>query len=140
MNKGVALHSLGRLSEAVACYDEAIAIRRDLVHAQNRVELANDLANALMNKGVALDSQGRLAEAVACYDEAIAIRRDLVHAQNRVDLGQRPRLRPRRASGVALRAKPGPAGRGGKACYDQAIAILEPTLVHARGRAELANH
>ena len=87
MNKGVALHSLGRLSEAVACYDEAIAIRRDLVHAQNRVELANDLAKALMDKGVAARGRlGRLSEAVACYDEAIAILDDLVHAKNRVEL------------------------------------------------------
>jgi tetratricopeptide (TPR) repeat protein len=84
MNKGVALDSLGRLPEAIACYDEAIATYKRLV-AEGRDELANDLAAALMNKGVALDSLGRLPEAIACYDEAIKIRRQLV-AEGRDEL------------------------------------------------------
>ena len=86
MNKGVALDSLGRLNEAVAEYDKAIAIREDLVFEQKRDELANDLAMAYMNKGVALDSLGRLNEAVAEYDKAIAILEDLVNEQKRDEL------------------------------------------------------
>jgi tetratricopeptide (TPR) repeat protein len=58
MNKGVALWNLGRLSEAIDCYDEAIGIYRRLVEVEGRVELANDLASALMNKGVALSEFG----------------------------------------------------------------------------------
>jgi tetratricopeptide (TPR) repeat protein len=70
MNKGVALSDLGRLNEAIDCYDEAIGIRRHLVE-EGRVELANDLARALMNKGVALSDLGYLKEALQCYDEGI---------------------------------------------------------------------
>ncbi len=57
MNKGVALRGLGRLSEAITQYDQAIEIREPLV-AGGRVELANDLATAYMNKGVALIAWG----------------------------------------------------------------------------------
>jgi CHAT domain-containing protein len=62
-NHGNALQKLGRLDQAVAAYDAAIAIREDLVHTQGRRELANDLAAALMNKGNALQALGRLDEA-----------------------------------------------------------------------------
>jgi tetratricopeptide (TPR) repeat protein len=71
MNKGVALSDLGRLSEAIDCYDEAIKIYRRLVEVEGRVELENDLAMALMNKGNALLALGRLSEAIDCYDEAM---------------------------------------------------------------------
>ena len=70
MNRGTVLRDLGRPGDAVAAYDEAIAIRRGLV-AGGRTELANGLASALMNRGNALRDLGRLAE-------AIAIRRGLV--------------------------------------------------------------
>ena len=69
MNKGNALQGLGRLPEAVACYDEAIAIRRDLVHAQNRVGTANDLASC------ALDEQGPYSfkKGFAMAEEAVGL-------------------------------------------------------------------
>jgi tetratricopeptide (TPR) repeat protein len=65
--------NLGRLKEAIDCYDEAIGIRRRLVEVEGRVELANDLASALMNKGIALSDLGRLSEALQCYDEGIGL-------------------------------------------------------------------
>ena len=86
INLGLALDNLGRLNEAVAEYDKAIAIYEDLVNEQKRDELANDLAAAYMNKGVALDSLGRSNEAIAEYDKAIAIREDLVFEQKRDEL------------------------------------------------------
>ena len=39
--------SLGRLNEAIAEFDKAIAIREDLVSEQKRDELANELGNGL---------------------------------------------------------------------------------------------
>src|SRR5207249_8846258 len=59
MNKGVALDELGRYSEALGYYDEAIAIRKwlvDIVEVEGRTEVAHDLAVVLMNKGVTLSS------------------------------------------------------------------------------------
>jgi tetratricopeptide (TPR) repeat protein len=63
---------MGRLSEAIDCYEEAIGIRRRLVE-EGRVELENDLAMALMNKGIALRKLGRHSEALQCYDEGIGL-------------------------------------------------------------------
>ena len=42
------LTDLGRLNEAVAEFDKAIAILEELVNEQKRDELANDLASAYM--------------------------------------------------------------------------------------------
>jgi tetratricopeptide (TPR) repeat protein len=51
MNKGNALSDLGRLSEAIDCYDEAIEIYRRLVEVEGRVELANYLADGAGEQG-----------------------------------------------------------------------------------------
>jgi tetratricopeptide (TPR) repeat protein len=64
---------LGRLKEAIDCYDEAIGIYRRLVEVEGRVELKSDLAMALINKGNALSDLGRLDEALQCYDESIVL-------------------------------------------------------------------
>ncbi|MDW8027854.1 MAG: tetratricopeptide repeat protein [Armatimonadota bacterium] len=80
MNKGVALQSLGRISEAIGCYEEAIAIRRRLVEEEGRVELANDLAKAIMNKGLALKQLGEWQKALECYNEGIGWWERLVEA------------------------------------------------------------
>ena len=54
MNKGNALDSLGRSSEAVAEYDKAIGIYEPLV-AGGREELADGLAKARANKALVLE-------------------------------------------------------------------------------------
>jgi tetratricopeptide (TPR) repeat protein len=77
---------LGLHREAIDCYDEAIKIRRRLVEVEGRVELANDLASALVNKGNALSDLGLHREAIDCYDEAIGIYRRLVEVEGRVEL------------------------------------------------------
>jgi tetratricopeptide (TPR) repeat protein len=64
---------LGRLEEAIHCYKEAIGIYRRLVEVEGRVDLANNLAIALMNKGNALSDLGHLSEALQCYDEGIGL-------------------------------------------------------------------
>jgi tetratricopeptide (TPR) repeat protein len=135
VNKGIALWALGRLREAIDCYDEAIGIRRRLVEVEGRVELANDLASALVNKGIALWALGRLREAIDCYDEAIGIRRRLVEVEGRVELAN-DLASALVNKGVALRN----LGHHREAidCYEEAIGIYR-RLVEVEGRVELAN-
>jgi CHAT domain-containing protein len=66
MNKGNALQDQGKLEQAVAAYDRAIATFQELVQA-GRAELRNDLAGALMNKGIALQDQGKLEQAKVVF-------------------------------------------------------------------------
>jgi len=86
VNKGNALSDLGRLDEAIDCYDEAIGICQRLVEIEGRKELENYLASALVNKGVALSDLGRLDEAIVCYDEAIGIYQRLVEIEGQKEL------------------------------------------------------
>ncbi|MFA0743065.1 MAG: hypothetical protein DFNUSKGM_003198 [Candidatus Fervidibacter sacchari] len=73
MNKGIAFVQLGRLYEALNCFDEAIGVYRRLVEEEGRKELENELAMALVNKGLALWHLGRLDEALQYYDEGIGL-------------------------------------------------------------------
>ncbi len=59
----------GRLSEAVASYNQAIALKPNHARAHN-------------NLGVALQGLGRLSEAEAKYNKAIALKPDYVEAHN----------------------------------------------------------
>jgi tetratricopeptide (TPR) repeat protein len=59
-NKGSSLDNLGRHSEAIACYDEAIGVNPQL-------------ASAWFNKGVALFASGHVQEALACYERALRL-------------------------------------------------------------------
>ncbi len=67
LGKGQSLLSLDKPEEAIACFDEAIAI-----DAQN--------AEALVKKGTALERLKRLEEAIECYDRAIASNRTMTLA------------------------------------------------------------
>lgn len=78
MNKGVALGSLGRLEEAVGCYEEAIGILRGLV-AAGRGEHMGDLATTMHNQAIALMMCGRWTDAADSADEAITIWERLVN-------------------------------------------------------------
>jgi predicted O-linked N-acetylglucosamine transferase (SPINDLY family) len=60
---------LGRLQEALAGYDQALAIKPDNVPA-------------LYNRGVTLQGLKRFEDAVASYDQALAIRPDYAEALN----------------------------------------------------------
>ena len=68
-NRGNALDNLGRLEEAIASYDQALAIKPD----DNQ---------AWYNRGVALGKLGRLEEAIASYDQALEIKPDNDQAWN----------------------------------------------------------
>lgn len=135
INQGSALYSLGRLPEALARYDEAIALRRRLVESEGRSELTNDLALALMNQGVALRSLDRLPEALARYDEAITFYRQLVEQEGRTELTNNLAMALMN-QGVALYI----LGRLPEALarYDEAITRYRQ-LVDQEGRHDLSN-
>ena len=66
-NLGVTLKELGRLDEALASYNQAIALKPDYAEPHN-------------NLGVALTDLGRLDEALASYNQAIALKPDYAEA------------------------------------------------------------
>jgi tetratricopeptide (TPR) repeat protein len=84
MNRAVTLDALKRYEEALAGYDEALRIRRELV-AAGREDLKENVATAAMNRAVTLRALKRYEEALAGYDEALRIWRELV-AAGREDL------------------------------------------------------
>jgi tetratricopeptide (TPR) repeat protein len=59
LSKGQTLLSLGKTEEAIACFDQAIAID-------------SENAEALIKKGKALEGVKNFEEAIQCYDRAIA--------------------------------------------------------------------
>ena len=71
---GNALSDLGRKEEAIASYDQAVAIKPDK-------------HEAWYNRGVALSALGRNEEAIASYDEVLALKPDYYRAwDNRGDV------------------------------------------------------
>jgi tetratricopeptide (TPR) repeat protein len=78
MGRGLALWNLGRLEEAVAAYDECIAIYRELVEKEHRQELRNDLARALYNLALAREKQNAMPAALEAAREARKLRKNLV--------------------------------------------------------------
>src|SRR5262249_2489492 len=62
-SRGVVLHDLRRLDEALASYNQAIALKPNFV-------------DAFSNRGVTLGELKRHDEALASYDQAIALKRD----------------------------------------------------------------
>ncbi len=72
---GVVLKDLGRLTEAITCFRDALQIRRCFPEAYN-------------NLGIALAELGRIEEAEACYKEAIKDKSDYVEAYNNLGIVQ----------------------------------------------------
>jgi tetratricopeptide (TPR) repeat protein len=107
-----------------------------LVEIEGRMELANDLARALMNKGNALWPLGRHREAIDCYDEAIEIFKRLIEVEGRMELAN--------YLAMALINKGETLRQMG--CLDKALECLEEAigiyrrLVEVEGRAELADY
>ncbi|MFA0757788.1 MAG: hypothetical protein PVTTEEND_002092 [Candidatus Fervidibacter sp.] len=74
MEEGINLADLGRLEEAIGCYEEAINLCRQWAEGKGREEF---LARALSNKGAALRRLGRLEESLNCLNEAVALYQQL---------------------------------------------------------------
>lgn len=132
--KGLSLRILGRLDEAIKCYDEAISFDSKNIDAWGSKGIALSMlgkheealkcfdrvlwidprnATAWGNKGSALALLGRFSEALDCYDEAIKI---LPYAE--VWLSKGTALRNLGSFGEALQ------------CYDKALEI-NPKYVEA---------
>ncbi len=92
--KGYSLIELGEYEEAIAAYDQALAIKPDY-------------HEALYNKGIALSAIGRNEDAIAAYDQALAIKPDDHEALNN--------------KGIALSAFG--RNEDAITAYDQALAI-----------------
>jgi tetratricopeptide (TPR) repeat protein len=125
-----------RYRPALACTERAERLAKHLVEVEGRVELANDLADALVNKGNALWALGRHREAIDCCEEAIEIYRRLVEIEGRMELAN-DLADALVNKGNALWA----LGRHREAidCYDEAIEIFK-RLIEVEGRMELANY
>ena len=68
VNKGIALKNLGRLDEAITCYDTVIG------------KINPRYKKAWHNKAVALWTKGEINEARACVDKALEIDPNYQHA------------------------------------------------------------
>src|SRR3990172_8275379 len=75
LNKGTALNNLGRVKEALACFDKAL-------------EILPRFDAAWLDKGVALAQLGREKEAVACYRKALEINPQSAHAWYNLGISQ----------------------------------------------------
>ncbi len=96
-DRGVALSSRGRYADALASYDQAIAIDPHFAQALNNrgtalamlgrsaeslesfdraIAARPDYVSALLNRGLALHTLGRYGDALASYDRALEIKKD----------------------------------------------------------------
>jgi tetratricopeptide (TPR) repeat protein len=97
------------LSEAMAAYQEALTIFREMLQREpDRPEWQHDLSICLNRVGDVRKARGALDEALSAYQESLAIRRRLVQREpERPSL--RPRRRARRRCTRANRLRPRPA-------------------------------
>lgn len=100
---GNLLYELGRANEAIAHFEQVLAIKPDdekainnlgnslqdlgrlpeaLIQHQRAIELRPDFANAHNSLGATYKAMGRLEAALACYERALEIMPDFVHAHN----------------------------------------------------------
>ena len=80
------LRDLGDKRGAVALYDQAIAIREQLVKQEGHRDIAEQLANLYMNKAAVVSAMGDNQNAATLYDQAITIRERLVSQDGRHEL------------------------------------------------------
>jgi len=124
-NLGIALHELGRSTEALACFERSLALAPDnpetlynrgnvlMALQRNDTALASydralairpDHATAHNNRGNALLALQRPAEALASFDRALASRPDLADAHNNRATAQLALQRPAEALASCDRA------------------------------------
>ncbi|MGA7809149.1 tetratricopeptide repeat protein [Bradyrhizobium sp.] len=102
-NLGLSLERLGKLEQALACYDSALALnprsaegcnnRGNVLKALNRTDealasyeqalaLNSDYAEALNGRGSLLEIRNRPDDALACYDRALQVKPNYADAFN----------------------------------------------------------
>ena len=100
-NLGSALHSQGRLNEALSCYRKALRLKPDMPdihyniaaslqsqgrldeamsHYHDAIKLKPDYTEAHVNLGILLQGRGRIDEAVSHYNRALQINPDSAEA------------------------------------------------------------
>jgi glycosyltransferase involved in cell wall biosynthesis len=124
LRAALAAHQAGRLDEAAAGYDEALARRPDLF-------------DALHMRGVVSFQQGRFAEAVATIEQALALQPDIGDAQRNLGLAraafERTRFEARYQAWIERVERPAIVARGAlrRAAAERPdapfIAVLLPT-------------
>ncbi len=95
-NMGVSLKSLGRLDDALDCYQRAISID-------------NDYAEAHSNMGDLLDEMGRHSEAIVCCERAIQLKPQFAEAHSnlaKLYLKQRDAIKAKHHYQKALNVSP----------------------------------
>lgn len=73
--RGKALSRLNRHAEALACFDEALALEQRVRDQRRDVELSLAHADTFADKGLALSNAGRREEGAACYQTALTVYR-----------------------------------------------------------------
>ena len=102
-NKGNTLYSLGKMTEAIVCFDQALVLHKKFTYAWygkglallklgQTVEAIACFDQALVldkkdtdvwnNKGVALYNLGKMTEAIACFDQVLALDKKHTDAWN----------------------------------------------------------
>jgi protein O-GlcNAc transferase len=125
VNLGALLHEQDRLDEALAAFDQAVALdpayaqahfNRGLVLAQQgrleaaldayreAVRLRPDYVEAATNAGIALQELGRLAEAAAAFEHAAKLRPDAPEPHNNLGIALLARGQPAEAVTAFQRA------------------------------------
>ncbi len=106
-NLGLALQACGRVDEAAACFENAIASKRDYVEAHNNlgiiltgkgdyeaavasyeqaVAINPQYVDAISNMGIAYAEWGKGADAIRCHQRAIAIKPDHINSLNNLGM------------------------------------------------------
>ena len=72
-NLGQVLASQGRLTEARACFEQALRLHGDFAKARH------NLVHALTRQGIEFRQQGKIADAIACYGDALRLEPGYIH-------------------------------------------------------------
>jgi serine/threonine protein kinase/tetratricopeptide (TPR) repeat protein len=120
MEKAFVHENVGDLNGAISEYDQAIAIREQLVNQKGRWDLASDLAMLYLNKALAVGDLGNSCGRVALHDQAIAILERLVNGEDRRELALELAINYMNKANVIGRLGD---NHGAVVLYDQAIAI-----------------
>jgi ankyrin repeat protein/serine/threonine protein kinase len=132
MEKAFVHENVGDLNGAISEYDQAIAIREQLVNQKGHWELASNLATLYLNKALAVGDLGNNWGRVALHDQAIAILERLVNREDHRELALELAIHYMNKANVVGRLGD---NRGALALYDQAIAIWERPSDEVRRKA-----